>query len=53
MPPETAAKASLIAAAVMSTANHPKAKHHWPLVVAGMPAGKIMVKKLLYKADRL
>ena len=38
VPPETAAKATLIAAAVIAT-GHPRAKTHWPLVVPGMPAG--------------
>jgi hypothetical protein len=38
VPPETAARATLIAAAVIAT-GHPRAKTHWPLVVPGMPAG--------------
>ena len=36
VPAETAAKATLIAAAVMATSN-PKSKSHWPLLV---PDGK-------------
>ena len=38
VPPEAAAKATLIAAAVIAT-GHPRAKTHWPLVVPGLPAG--------------
>ena len=43
VPPDAAAKASLIAAAVIAT-GHPRAKTHWPLVVPGMPAGNLMAQ---------
>lgn len=38
LPPETAAKASLLAAAMIANAA-PKSKSNWPLVIAGMPGG--------------